>query len=162
VDEDRCGAYVGTGTVAYPCSRPKHPNFGPHMAVENAKSVRDYEAWERAQETLAQFQGPARTTAQSLTSNPAPLPGTVFPREDAAEEVSPATEPEAVVSANSTKPIPRHSVAPSFSLNDRLAAAVQEDALRLRGRIEAALRDPRWPTLSQDEQVAFLFAALDG
>jgi hypothetical protein len=72
-----CGAYIGAGVVSYPCTlEPGHA--GPCYAVENAKSVREREAWEETERNrtsgLAEFQGPAQTTAQRYTENASPTP----------------------------------------------------------------------------------------
>lgn len=82
-----CGEYVSAGVASFPCSLPRG-HEGPHVAEESPQSLRARAAWVKsrattayleAREILAQFQGPARTTAQSLTVNPSPVPGTPTP-----------------------------------------------------------------------------------
>lgn len=68
-----CSTMIDTaGPVAFACELDSgHP--GPHMAKENARSVRERKAWESAQ-TLNEFQGKAETTAERYTANPTPPP----------------------------------------------------------------------------------------
>lgn len=76
-----CNERVGRGTITWPCSLDEnHP--GPHYAVESNASQGDRRRWDAEQAEkirhvasgLAEFQGPAQTTAQRYTDNPTPVP----------------------------------------------------------------------------------------
>lgn len=69
-----CGTAIEGNIVAYPCYLPAGHD-GPHVARENARSVRERAQWEEAQSQLAEFQGKAETTAERYTANPTPHPG---------------------------------------------------------------------------------------
>lgn len=73
-----CGKRVGGGLVTFSCTVEGENHDGPCMAVENDRSVADRRRWESgaaARATLAEFQGPAQTTAERYTEGAAPLPG---------------------------------------------------------------------------------------
>lgn len=94
-----CGKMIEGTVVGYPCSLDEVGHDGPCMAVENARSVRERNKWEQEQqvraeaerspqEILAEFQGPALTTAEGMHEGATPVPGTEV------EEPVPVTGPE--------------------------------------------------------------------
>ena len=71
-----CDERVGRNTVTYPCTLPSEHD-GPHMSPDNVPSQGERRRWqegEDARQTLANFQGPAQTTAQRYTDNATPVP----------------------------------------------------------------------------------------
>lgn len=73
-----CNAFVaGGGVLAHKC-REEEGHQGPCATPDIPKSVTQRNRWkdgEQARMTLAQFQGPAQTTAERYTENPTPVPG---------------------------------------------------------------------------------------
>lgn len=75
-----CRQMIDTaGPVAFACSL-EYGHEGPHMASENARSVRERQAWEAQKQSaqkLSQFQGKPETTAERYTdgATPPPSPG---------------------------------------------------------------------------------------
>lgn len=60
-----CRDKVGQGVVQFECSlQDKHD--GPHLAVENTRSVRQRKEWEDARAELARFQGDPKTAGEGL------------------------------------------------------------------------------------------------
>lgn len=88
-----CGQYIETQTTSYPCDLNVN-HKGPHSSVDIPVSVRRRERWEAAQGQLAEFQGPAETTAERYTVNPTPVPGSEVIIEDHVKGVEPSDDDE--------------------------------------------------------------------
>lgn len=116
IPERLCGARVGRATVTYPCSLPSG-HEGPHYAIENVASRQERDRWEQARRheasPLAQFQGPAQTTAERYTER---------------SSVTPVPQSEAVLRADAAEAHHR------LALGDipvHASAAIPEDAFAL-------------------------------
>jgi len=95
-----CKSRVEGRSIAYQCALPDG-HEGPHMAHELPRSVTARERWVRehgqqirdqqaaeARATLAQFQGPAQTTAERYTENATPPPGGPYDATESADRIA--------------------------------------------------------------------------
>lgn len=124
-----CGTIVEGNVVSYACDLLVG-HEGPHRAVENVKSVRAREVWEKEQEVLAQSVPRAQTTAERYTTGALPHPDAAPP------EVEPDPDPEP---DPEVEPEPE-SVAEDLPVSD---VVYEEDPLSGTGSFTAAVPEER-------------------